>query len=96
MTPSEQEELRSLILRFRDGALWSLLAKQEDEEVLEGLENFVEQKQYIDKVDVPIVQSFQEHVEVAKTFFRRSTSRNIHRSSMSAADRRARSLSQGH
>ena len=28
----------------------------------------MEQKQYIDKVDVPIVQSLQEHVEVAKTF----------------------------
>ena len=78
LTSAEQEELRSLRQRFRDTALWSLLAQQEDAEVLEGLENIpkesiheriVEQRQYIDKVvDAPVVQSLQEHVEVAKTF----------------------------
>ena len=78
LTPSEQEELRSLRQRFRVGALWSLLAKQEDADVFEGLENIpkesiheriVEQRQYIDKVvEAPVVQSMPEHVEVAKTF----------------------------
>ena len=77
LTSSEQEELRSLRQRFRDTTLWSLLAKQEGAEVLEGLENIpkesiheriVEQRQYIDKVvDNPVVQSMPEHVEIAET-----------------------------
>ena len=92
LTSAEQEELRSLRQRFRDTAPWSLLAKQEDAEVLDGLENvpkesiherIVEQRQYIDKVvDVPVVQSLQEHVEVAKTFPQGAPSRSIHRPSM--------------